>query len=45
MQQEFINYLSNPEIAAQNMEMIGYTSSIAGDEILDMIEKNKGEEQ
>lgn len=36
--QAFINFLSNPEIAALNMEYIGYTSSIAGDAILDLVE-------
>lgn len=37
--QEFINYLSNPEIAAQNMEEIGYTSSIAGEAIYNLIDE------
>ena len=36
--QAFINFLSQPEIAAINMEYIGYTSSIAGDAIYDLIE-------
>ena len=36
--QAFINFLSQPEIAALNMEYIGYTSSIAGDAIFDLIE-------
>lgn len=33
----FIDYISNPENAAINMEYIGYTSFIASDEIFDMI--------
>lgn len=37
--QEFINFLSLPEIAAQNMEEIGYTSSIAGDAIYNLIDE------
>ena len=35
--QSFVNYLCDPEIAVRNMEMIGYTSAIVGDEIMDMI--------
>ena len=36
--QTFINFLSQPEIAARNMEFIGYTSAIAGDAIFELIE-------
>lgn len=36
--QSFVNYLCSPEIAVRNMNYIGYTSSIAGDDILDMID-------
>ncbi len=36
--QSFVNYLCSPEIAVRNMNYIGYTSSIVGDEILDMID-------
>lgn len=36
--QTFINFLSQPEIAARNMEYIGYTSAIAGDAIFELIE-------
>ncbi len=36
--QSFINFLSQPEIAARNMEFIGYTSAIAGDAIFELIE-------
>ena len=36
--QSFVNYLCNPKIAVRNMNYIGYTSSIVGDEILDMID-------
>lgn len=35
--EEFLNFISNPTIAALNMEYIGYTSFIAGDEILDLV--------
>ncbi len=35
--QDFVNYLCLPEVAARNMEFIGYTSVIAGDEIFDLI--------
>ena len=36
--QSFVNYMCAPEIAVRNMNYIGYTSSIVGDEILDMID-------
>ncbi len=36
--QSFVNYLCDPKIAVRNMNYIGYTSSIVGDEILDMID-------
>jgi spermidine/putrescine transport system substrate-binding protein len=32
--QRFIDYVSQPDIAIQNMGYIGYTSFIAGDEVL-----------
>lgn len=32
--QKFIDFISDPEIAAANMDYIGYTSTIAGDSIL-----------
>ena len=35
--QDFVNYLCHPETAARNMEYIGYTSPIAGDEIYDLV--------
>lgn len=35
--QEFINFLSDPSIAYQNMEYTGYTPFIAGNEILDLV--------
>ena len=34
---EFLNYLSDPEIAAKNMDYTGYTSFIAGADILDLV--------
>jgi spermidine/putrescine-binding protein len=33
--QKFIDFISRPDIAAANMDYIGYTSFIAGDDILD----------
>ena len=33
----FLDFLSNPENAAQNMDYIGYTSFIAGDDILSLV--------
>lgn len=34
---EFLNYLSNPEIAAKNMNETGYTSFMAGEAIRDLV--------
>ena len=46
--QEFMNFLCNPVIAAQNMEYVGYTSAIAGQELWDLVadwyEAEDGEE-
>lgn len=36
--QSFVNYLCDPAIAVRNMNYIGYTSSIVGDDIIDMID-------
>ncbi len=36
--QDFINFVSRPEIAALNMNYIGYTSSSVGDTIFDLID-------
>ena len=41
---EFINFISQPEIAAKNMEYIGYTSPIAGDDIFNLIKEWYGED-
>ncbi len=35
--QKFIDYISNPEHVVANMDYIGYTSFIGGDEVLDYI--------
>lgn len=35
--QEFVDFLSQPDIAAMGMDTIGYTSFVAGDTILDLI--------
>ena len=46
--QEFMNFLCNPAIAVQNMEYVGYTSAIAGQELWDLVvdwyEADEGEE-
>ena len=35
--EEFVNFISTPEIAKLNMEYVGYTSPIVGDEIWDYV--------
>ncbi len=35
--QKFIDFMSNPEIVAENMDYIGYTSFIGGDDVLEYI--------
>jgi|LAHS01.1.fsa_nt_gb spermidine/putrescine transport system substrate-binding protein len=35
--QKFIDFISRPDIAAANMDYIGYTSFIAGDDILELV--------
>ena len=46
--QEFMNFVCRPEIAAMNMNYVGYTSAIAGqdlwDLVLDWYEADEGEE-
>lgn len=42
--QDFVNFLCRPEIAAMNMDYIGYTSVIAGDEIFDLARENYEDE-
>lgn len=42
---EFLDFLSKPSIAKLNMEYIGYTSFIAGDEMLDMVWDWYGDEE
>ena len=36
--QKFVDFLSTPQYAARNMNYIGYTPVIAGDEILDLVQ-------
>ncbi len=43
--QDFVNYLCKPSVAARNMEFIGYTSVIAGDEIFDLVLDLYGDDQ
>ena len=40
--QEFINFIQSPEIALRNMNYIGYTTSIATDEIFDYLIGEEG---
>lgn len=42
--QDFVDFLCRPEIAARNMNYIGYTSVIAGDDIYNMVNDNYGDE-
>ena len=35
--QEFVDFLSRPDIATANMDTIGYTSFVAGDDVLDLV--------
>lgn len=42
--QDFVDFLCRPEIAVMNMDYIGYTSAIAGDEIFDLVCENYAEE-
>lgn len=35
--EEFVNFISNPEIAALNMNAVGYTSPIVGTEMWDLV--------
>lgn len=42
--QDFVDFLCRPEIAAMNMDYIGYTSVIAGDDIYDLAMENYNEE-
>ena len=43
--QDFVDFLCKPEIAAMNMDYIGYTSAIAGDELFDLVCENYGDEE
>ena len=36
---EFLNFICDPKIARDNMNEIGYTSAIAGDEVLEMVKE------
>lgn len=42
--QDFVDFLCKPEIAVMNMDYIGYTSAIAGDEIFDLVCENYEDE-
>ncbi len=35
--EEFVNFISSPEIAALNMDYVGYTSPIVGDEMWELV--------
>ncbi len=38
--QDFVDFLCKPEIAVMNMDYIGYTSAIAGDDIFELVKDN-----
>jgi len=42
--QDFVDFLCRPEIAVMNMDYVGYTSAIAGDEIFDLVCENYEDE-
>ena len=42
--QDFVDFLCIPEIAAMNMDYIGYTSAIAGDQIFNLVRENYEDE-
>ncbi len=42
--QDFVDFLCRPDIAVMNMDYIGYTSAIAGDEIFDLVKENYEDE-
>lgn len=37
--QDFVNFLCIPEIAARNMDYIGYSTSIAGDDVFNLVKE------
>lgn len=37
---EFINFMSQPKNAIQNMWYVGYTSAVSGDDVLDYVKEN-----
>ena len=43
--EEFVNFICSPKIAAQNMEAVGYTSPIVGDEIWEYVEDTYAAEE
>ena len=43
--QDFVNFLCHPSVASQNMDYIGYTSPIAGDEIYELALDNYGDDE
>ena len=42
--QDFVDFLCRPEIAVMNMDYIGYTSAIAGDEVFELVRENYEDE-
>ena len=42
--EELMNFLCDPNIAKQNMEAVGYTSAIAGDQMWELVNEWYGEE-
>ena len=42
--EKFINFISRPENAVCNMNFVGYSSAIAGDEVFEWVQENYGAE-
>lgn len=42
---EFLNFISDPTIAVRNMEYVGYTSCIGGDDVFEYVFKNYSEDE
>ena len=42
---DFVNYLCSPEVAVRNMDYIGYTSVVAGDEVFERVLDYYGDDE
>ena len=43
--EEFVNFISQPEIAVLNMDYVGYTSPIVGEEVWEYVEETYAAEE